>query len=235
MVLRQFGRPESPLICIDRYWKQPLDSEPAGIPSLALPAGKLCQPRLLQAGREAGKEGGGRALPSCRVRRVPLFAAAPRPPLLPATSALPSHKRIPVIPLERQSLIIPPSLSDETPKLAPYRNSFPGAERGWQHRGVGLYRPHRAGPAELSPRIGGSGPGLQSSPRVPGAPGLAGRCPPGRRQHVGICIELRPCPWGGPGAPAPPRVACAPFRAALPANGCKCIKYRFYFVQVLNV
>lgn len=42
--LRRFGRPESPLICIDRYWKQPLASESAGIPSLALPAGKLCQP-----------------------------------------------------------------------------------------------------------------------------------------------------------------------------------------------
>lgn len=97
-----------------------------------------------------------------------MFASAPKPPLLPATSALPSHKRIPVIPLERQSLIIPPSLSDETPKLAPCRNSFPGAKRGWQHGGGGRDVPpapgrprvprSRAGPAGLSPRTGGSGP-----------------------------------------------------------------------------
>lgn len=87
-------------------------------------------------------------------------------PLLPATSALLSHKRIPVIPLERQSLIIPHSLSDETPKLAPYRNSFPGAKRSWQHGGAGMCRPHqrppvprsRAGLAGLSPCTGGSGP-----------------------------------------------------------------------------
>lgn len=159
-----------------------------------------------------------------------MFASAPKPPLLPSTSALPSHKRIPVIPLERQSLIIPPSLSDETRKLAPYRNSFPGAKRGSQRGGVGMCRPHsRAspaagpGPAGLSPRTGGSGPRRALPTWAPAA-----------RGHLHGAASLSAGRSRGP-RPAPRSLRAPPRPSALPATGCKCIKYRFYFVQVLNV
>lgn len=51
-----------------------------------------------------------------------MFSSAPGPPLAPATSVLCSRKRIPVIPLDRQSLIIPPSLPDTTQMLPPHRS-----------------------------------------------------------------------------------------------------------------
>lgn len=142
-----------------------------------------------------------------------MFASAPKPPLLPATSALPSHKRIPVIPLERQSLIIPPSLSDETRKLAPYRNSFPGAKRGSQRGGVGMCRPH----TRESPR-----PSQRAGPRraLPAYRGL--RASPGAA-HLGAgstwafawrCVPVSGAVPGPPPRPAQPARPSAPLRAA---------------------
>lgn len=199
-------------------------------PPLACRPGSSANP----GGRRGQEEGGssprrsrflpedGHALPSCRVRRDPLFTSAPKPPLPPATPALPSHKRIPVIPLERQSLIMPPSLSDETRKLAPFRNDLPGAKLGLQSgEGAGC----RGEPPALKlpcvpcgrassagPRSGPTG----VSPRCPGLRGLVLRCPtraPAAPRHVVICIALRPSQWGQrPEPPAPPRAGGAALR-----------------------
>lgn len=152
----------------------------------ALPA-----PAAGPGGREAAAPRGAAAF--CR-RTAALCPAAvsgethcsllpPNRPFLQPPPALPSHKRIPVIPLEGQSLIIPPSLSDETRKLAPYRKGLPGAQRGSQLGEAGGGKPGRAARARASPRPPQPARAARGSPRAAGGSAASpGAAPPGRRQ-----------------------------------------------------